>query len=57
MATETAQAEPRTRLVGVMMPSPMVQELKDLAWMKRTTTSDLVRQATAHLLAAQKEGA
>ena len=40
-----------------MMPAPMVQELKDLAWMKRTTVSDLMREATAQLLASQKVSA
>lgn len=56
-STETPQTERPTRLVGAMMPAPMVQELKDLAWMKRTTVSDLMREATAQLLASQKVSA
>ena len=55
--TETAQAERPTRLVGVLMPPSLAAELKETAWQQRTTVSDLVRQATAQLLAAQKVSA
>ena len=55
--TETTQTERPTRLVGVLMPPSLAAELKETAWQQRTTVSDLLRQATALLLAAQKEGA
>ena len=55
--TETTQAERPTRLVGVLMPAAMAAQLKDLAWMKRTTVSAIVRAATAATLEAQKESA
>ena len=54
---EAAQAERPTRLVGVLMPPSLAAELKESAWQQRTTVSDLLRQATALLLATQKEGA
>ena len=58
MTTETTKRErPGQAFVGVLMPAAMAAQLKDLAWTKRTTVSDLVRQAAAATLEAQKDGA
>ena len=58
MTTETTKRErPGQAFVGVLMPAAMAAQLKDLAWMKRTTVSAIVRAATAATLEAQKESA
>ena len=58
MTTETTKRErPGQAFVGVLMPAAMAAQLKDLAWMKRTTVSAIVRAAAAATLEAQKESA
>lgn len=56
MTTATKAGTGKT-IVGALMPTPQAQALKDLAWQRRTTVSELIRTSTASLLAqAQQEG-